>query len=289
MNVMLTGAGGQLGRCLQERWPRQWRLHALAFADLDITNPQAVDALVRRLKPDLIINAAAYNAVDKAEAQPAQAHAVNALGPFYLAQAAAAVSARLIHVSTDYVFDGLAARPYREEDDPAPLNAYGRSKRAGELAVLGSSAKAMVVRTAWVYSEYPGNFVTTMLRLAGLQDVVRVVDDQTGTPTYAGDLAQAIIQLAGMGQAGPTGLYHYAGATTVSRYDFAKRIYIAADAADFAGRKARLEPLSSAQFNAAARRPGYSALDCRKISALGLDVYGLEDRLGAVVQRILRA
>src|SRR5690606_27945375 len=198
LKVLITGAQGQLGRSLQQLSPPHWTVTALGSAQLDITDADAVYERVEALGPGLVINAAAYNAVDRAEQERARAFAVNAQGPLNLARAANRADARLVHVSTDYVFDGRSERPYDEQAIPNPLNAYGESKLQGEQWVLQEQPHALVVRTAWVYSAQGSNFVTAMLRAARQGKPVRVVDDQTGAPTFAGDLAKAIIGLAGL-------------------------------------------------------------------------------------------
>src|SRR5690606_17874852 len=187
-----------LGRSLQQSSPPHWTVTALGSGQLDLTDAGAVRKQVEALRPDIIINAAAYNAVDRAEQERARAFAVNAQGPLNLARAANEAGARLVHVSTDYVFDGRSDRPYGELAAPNPLNAYGESKLQGEQWVLQEQPQALVVRTAWVYSAVGRNFVAAMLRAAEQGRPVRVVDDQTGAPTFAGDLAEAIIGLAGL-------------------------------------------------------------------------------------------
>jgi len=238
LKILITGAQGQLGRTLQQLSPPHWTVTALGSGQLDITDARAVRERVGALRPDLIVNAAAYNAVDRAEQEQEQererAFAVNAQGPLNLARAANEAGARLVHVSTDYVFDGRSDRPYGEQATPNPLNAYGESKLQGEQWVLREQPHALVVRTAWVYSAVGQNFVAAMLGAAGQGRPVRVVDDQTGAPTFAGDLAEAIIGLAGLSDAEEGvrpegGIYHYSGATALSRYDFAHAIFAAAD------------------------------------------------------------
>jgi len=259
---------------------------------------------VERARPALIINAAAYNAVDLAESAPAAAFAVNAHGPGHLAAAATRWGARLIHVSTDYVFDGRQAAPYGEDAPARPLNVYGQSKREGERAVLQACADAIVLRTAWLYSEYGSNFVKALLdRAAGAalralpptdgsapgggSPRLPVVDDQTGSPTYAGDLAQALIGLAAL-PAVPGGIYHFAGAAILSRYEFAQLVFrhVRAIERGFAGPAPT--PVPSSQYPGAAPRPGYSALSCEKIRGWGIVPSTPDENLRRVVQVLWR-
>jgi dTDP-4-dehydrorhamnose reductase len=300
MKVLLIGGTGQLGRCLQDRRPNEWELLAPSSHELDICDQAAVQSYVDQACPQLIINAAAYNAVDQAERDRAAAMALNADAPRYLAQAAQQISARLVHISTDYVFDGKASQPYDEDAPTNPINAYGKSKRAGELAVLRDQlqprpqAQAIVLRTSWLYSEYGSNFVKTMLRLAAIGKPIPVVNDQVGAPTYAGDLAQAIIQLLGNPDA-PGGIYHYTGATVLSWHSFAQHIFQAADlapdlipiATDQYLAAAVVSVATSASAIAIAARPKYSVLSCKKIARYGVQLEPLQTSLGRVVNKIL--
>lgn len=302
MRVLLLGGSGQLGRCLQDRRPDGWSLRTPASAQLDVRDGASVDRTVAELRPDLVINAAAYNEVDVAEQVPAAAYAVNAEGAGHVARAAARAGARLVHISTDYVFDGLcdgqpATQPYAEDAATHPLNVYGASKRQGELAVLAADPSAVIVRTAWLFSEYGRNFVRTILARVRAGQPLRVVDDQVGSPTYAGDLAQALIQLVGAGMQGaapPGGIYHFSGDEVLSWYQFACRIAqavlaVPADAATRAAKPAGsrskepdpsvqaaapgstpIAPIASGDYASLARRPAYSALSCDKMCALGM-------------------
>jgi len=256
--ILVTGTTGQLGRALRDCLPAgsQWLEPG---ARLDITDEGSVSATIARLKPDLIINAAAYTAVDKAESDAASAYRVNRDGPASLARAAREVGARLVHVSTDFVFDGAKGRPYLPADPTAPIGAYGNSKQAGDEAVqqiLGQDA--LIVRTAWVY--YPGgaNFVRTMLRLMQERPEVRVVADQVGSPTHAGGLAEAIWRLT---EAGAGGLHHWTDAGTASWYDFAHAIRDLGMQQRPEAAWARLTPIRTEDYPTPARRPSYSVLD----------------------------
>ena len=218
MKALIVGANGQLGRGLQASAPADMQIVAHDMDTLDITSADAVAAVMAAQKPDLILNAAAYTAVDKAETDEAAALAVNATAVGILADAARAQGVRLVHVSTDFVFDGHSSTPYATDAQPSALGAYGRTKLAGEQA---AGPDALIVRTAWVYAPTGGNFVRTMLRLMAAHPQVRVVADQIGTPTYAPGLAAALWTLAGQGA---HGLYHYTDSGVASWYDFAVAI-----------------------------------------------------------------
>jgi len=259
VKVLITGSRGQLGWELQRGVPAGVDLIALDRDALDISNGTAVSRLVDQLRPDAIVNAAAYTAVDRAESEPALAHAVNADGAAHLARAARAVGAHLVQVSTDFVFDGRGSRPYPVDAAPAPLGVYGASKLQGEREVreyLGE--RALILRTAWVYSVHGNNFVKTMLRLMRERDELRVVADQVGTPTWACDLAAAIWQ--GLAH-GITGTHHWTDAGVASWYDFAVAIAEESLALGLLDRQVPIRPIRSEEFPTAATRPAYSVLD----------------------------
>ncbi|RYC47835.1 dTDP-4-dehydrorhamnose reductase [Pectobacterium zantedeschiae] len=266
MKILLTGANGQLGRCFQDRLPEDWQVYATDAAELDITNSDQVNAVVARYQPDAIVNAAAYTAVDKAESEPELAEHINAIGPANLATVAAKYKIRLIHVSTDYVFDGNATTPYSENAETNPLSVYGATKLAGEHAVTAALPDAIIVRTAWVFSEYGNNFVKTMLRLAKERDALSIVADQKGCPTYAGDLAQAIISL--IEKNAECGIYHYCGDKEVSWYEFAKIIFGMAKQQGIIDKLPQLTAITTEQYPTPAHRPQYSSLSCEKIARL---------------------
>lgn len=271
MRVLLTGAYGQLGRCLLDRVPAEWILLACGSAELDITDRPAVERVVKKFRPDVIINAAAYTAVDKAETDRIRAMKVNAIGPENLAIAAHQQGARLIHLSTDYVFDGSKKTPYTESDLPCPINFYGLSKWEGEKRVFSVLPDAVVIRTSWVFSEYGANFVKTMLRLAETRSEISVVNDQCGCPTYAGDLAQAIITLASRAEA--AGVYHYCGDVAVSWCEFAQAIFVAAQ------RDVLVKGIGSAQYPMAAARPANSVLNMSRSLELKIKKSNWQDYL----------
>ncbi|HWP95052.1 MAG TPA: dTDP-4-dehydrorhamnose reductase [Gammaproteobacteria bacterium] len=262
MKALVTGAGGQLGGALLRTVPAAWQATGLTHRELDISDAAAVARVVGELAPQLIINAAAYTAVDRAESEPDVALRINATGAENLARAAREAGARFIHVSTDFVFDGLASRPYLPDAPTRPLSAYGRSKLEGEQRVrniLGD--EALIVRTAWVYAANGQNFVRTMLRLMGERDRVRVVADQIGSPTWATSLARALWAAAERGEV--RGIQHWTDAGVASWYDFAVAIREEALAMGLLSRAAPVEPIATEDYPTPARRPAYSVLDRR--------------------------
>lgn len=269
--VLLVGAQGQLGRSLLAQTPAHWEVRACSRAELDIADEARVLALARAFQPELIINAAAYNAVDAAETDD-MAWRVNALGPSFLARAAVQSGARLLHVSSDYVFDGEGGQPFNEAHAPRPLNRYGESKLAGEKAVLALLPAAFVLRTSWVFSAFDGNFVSAVLARAWRGGELHMADYQFGAPTYAGHLAAAIIRLLELPHA-PGGLYHYRDTPAINRYDYTRAI-LALAAQPLAGvhppALARLHPASEREAGGAARRPAYTVLGCERLPALGI-------------------
>lgn len=283
MKILLTGASGQLGRCFQDRLPEGWQLHAFGSAELDISNKSQVDEIVASLKPDAIVNAGAYTAVDKAESEPELAARVNTLGPKNLALAARASGAKLVHVSTDYVFDGQGNRPYLETDVTHPLGVYGKTKLDGESEALAALPETMVVRTAWVFSEYGNNFVKTMVKLAESRDTLGIVSDQRGCPTYAGDLATALITLLQVDAAG--GIYHYGGDREVSWFEFADQIFDIAVAEGRLEKKPALNPMTTDQYPTPAQRPAYSVLDGEKIKSLGVALSDWDAALKDIIRK----
>jgi dTDP-4-dehydrorhamnose reductase len=259
LKVLVTGAGGQLGRSL----PGALRGHdvvALAHAELDVTRPDAVRAALAAQRPDVVINAAAYNAVDRAESDASGAFLLNQAGPRVLALASAESGAALVHVSTDYVFDGRSSEPYDEDSAPHPLSVYGRSKLAGELAVREANPRHFVVRTAWLYHERGSNFPLTILELSR-RGPVRVVDDQHGSPTYAPHLAAAIARLI---ETAAYGVWHLAGSGGTSWYGFTRALF------DRLGVAQQLTPVKTDAFPRPAPRPAYAVLVSRRAPALAL-------------------
>lgn len=255
MKVLVTGANGQLGRGLQASAGADAQIVAHDIDTLDITDVAAVGALFDAEKPALVLNAAAYTAVDKAESDEDTAQAANGTAVGILADAARQHGARFVHVSTDFVFDGTAGSPYAPDAPTNPLSAYGRTKLAGELL---AGPDALIVRTAWVYAPTGGNFVRTMLRLMGERPEVRVVADQIGTPTYAPGLAAALWTLAGQGL---SGIHHYTDAGAASWYDFAVAIQEEGLAVGLLDKAVPVIPIATADYPVPAKRPGYSVLD----------------------------
>ena len=267
MNILVTGANGQLGNEMQVL-ARENLQHTYFFKDvqeLDICDEQAVYAYVSEHKIDIIVNCAAYTAVDKAEDNVELCDKLNNIAPGYLARAAQANDAAMIQVSTDYVFDGTAHIPYTEEEPTCPASVYGSTKLAGEQNVMDHCEKAMVIRTAWLYSIYGNNFVKTMIRLGQERDSLGVIFDQIGTPTYANDLAQAIFAAINKGVV--RGIYHFSDEGVCSWYDFTIAIHRLAGIAS-----CKVKPLHTADYPAKAPRPHYSVLDKTKIK----DTFGIE-------------
>jgi dTDP-4-dehydrorhamnose reductase len=270
MKLLVLGAGGQVGRELcRLAWPAGYRLAAFDRDRVDITEREPVFAAVARERPDIVVNAAAYTAVDRAESEPEQAWAVNCTGPANLAAACSDAGIPLVHISTDYVFDGGKAGPYREDDPVSPLGVYGASKEAGDRAVREALAQHVILRTAWVYSAHGHNFVKTMLRLAVDRPVLRVVADQQGSPTGAPDIAAAIATVVQRIADGNTswGTYHFTGAGAVTWHGFAEAIFELAAQwnANWRGRPPRVEAITTADYPTPARRPANSVLDCTRI------------------------
>jgi dTDP-4-dehydrorhamnose reductase len=270
VKVVLTGARGQVGRATIRSKPAWADLSALTHEELDVSDPVQVSARLLELRPQLIINAAAYTAVDAAESDEARASAVNEGGPRALAEVAKALGARLLHLSTDYVFDGERARPYSPQHDTRPLGAYGRTKLAGEVAVRTTHPHgSIVLRTSWVYAQEGKNFLRTMLRLMAEKGSVRVVADQIGAPTAADSIAEVLWRMAEHAEL--RGLYHWADAGAASWYDFAVAIAEEAQALGKLRGPVVVTPIPTEDYPTAARRPAFSLLDTRETTqALGL-------------------
>lgn len=262
--ILLIGAHGQLGRELARSLAVLGPLHALGRAELDLTDADAIARVVDDVRPGLIVNAAAYTAVDRAESEPELAFAINARAPGLLAEAAARLDGGLVHYSTDYVFSGEGATPWRESDATAPVNVYGASKLAGEQAVLASGADALILRTSWVYGGPGQNFVNTMLRLAGERERLTVVDDQIGAPTASRFLADATLAALAQDWRARAGLYHLSASGDTSWCGFARAIVDQALAHGQALKlsAADIAPIPSSSYPTPARRPANSRLDC---------------------------
>lgn len=264
MKALITGASGQLGRSLVASAPPRIELIALSSASLDITDRSAVDAAFREHSPDLVVNTAAYTKVDAAEEMFELADRVNHCAVANLARASQSSGAKLVQISTDFVFDGIASRPYRPNAPTAPVNIYGKTKLAGEAA---AGPDALTIRTSWLYSAYGNNFVATMLRLMRERPVLRVVDDQIGTPTSALSLADAIWRLAATDH---VGILHYSDSGVASWFDFAMAIMEEGLAMGLLDRPLDIVPIPSSQYPTPAKRPHFSVLDkSATIEALG--------------------
>lgn len=272
--LVLTGANGQLGKTIQKLWDPApihdcFRLLAYDRRQLDITDPQSIQRALNGLKIDVIINAAAYTAVDAAEQSEVNAglaFAVNERGPKNLAHWAQAADARLIHISTDFVFDGTAASPYPADARPNPRGVYAASKLAGEQAVLEALPKhAIILRASWLYSQYDGNFVKTMLRLLATRDSIAVVDDQIGAPTSTRSLSEVLFNIAASDKG--NGIYHWSDAGSISWYDFAVAIQEQGVSTGLLAHSIPIKPITTDEYPTAATRPAYSVLDRSRTEA----------------------
>lgn len=290
LTVAVFGAGGQVGQALcRAALPNGWRTVGFDRTQADLTVPAAIEHALNRSGAAIAVNAGAYTAVDRAEAEPALAFQVNRDGPGHLAVACARRGIPLIHLSTDYVFDGRHSGAWHEDDPTGPLNVYGASKLDGERAVAAAGGRTVILRTSWVYSAVGTNFVRTMLRLGRERTTLRVVADQTGCPTAAGAIAGAIVTVAGhlVARTGPVGgIYHYCGAGTASWFAFAAAIFALAERH---GRPPpRLVPINTVDYPTPARRPANSVLDCTRIEQeLGVIRPFWRDSLAPVVAQII--
>ena len=268
MKILLTGINGQLGHELQHALAPLGEVIGVGRTTMDLTQPDQILRVIDAVQPDLIVNPAAYTAVDRAETETELAYAINAIAPQTIAQAAQRLQVPFIHVSTDYVFDGQKNTPYTEVDLPNPLGAYGRTKMAGEEGVRQNCDHALILRTAWVYSAYgKGNFVKTMLRLGSQREEIRVVADQVGTPTWARDIAEAIAAIAPI-KPEPGTTYHFTNSGVASWYDFAVAIFEEAEAIGFPLKVQQVIPITTSEYPTPAKRPAYSVLANQKITAV---------------------
>ncbi len=268
--ILLTGAAGQLGHDLQPALATVGDVLSVGRDGLDLSQPEQVRSALRQIKPRAIVNAAAYTGVDKAESEPDLANTINGTTPTVMAEVAQELGIPLLHVSTDYVFDGRKNTPYLEDDAPNPIGAYGMSKLLGEDGVRQACDRHLILRTAWVYGiGGKGNFVKTMLRVGNEREELRVVVDQVGAPTWTGDLADAIAHLLkGLleGAVAP-GTYHYTNSGAISWYDFAVAIFEEAAALGIPLAVQRVVPITTAEYPTPAKRPAYSVLSGKKVSA----------------------
>ncbi|WP_136482682.1 dTDP-4-dehydrorhamnose reductase [Cognatitamlana onchidii] len=282
INILVTGASGQLGHCIRDLSPNYMGFNFIYtdYQELDICKMDEVIPFFESNQVDYCINCAAYTAVDEAESDVEKSYKINALGPKNLASACARHNAVLIHISTDFVFNGNQSVPYTEEDMPEPINVYGASKLKGEKEIGHTFSEHFIIRTAWLYSEHGNNFLKTMLRLAKTKEVLSVVNDQIGTPTYARDLANVILKLIAE-RKDCYGLYHYSNAGIVSWYDFAKEIF------DLSEATVQLNPIKSEEYPTPAARPAYSVMNKGKIKdAFSLNIPYWKDSLSTCLSRL---
>lgn len=291
MKMLITGAHGQLGRdIIDQSQSKGYQVQAPSEDELDITDLGKVDQIITHLQPDLVINTAAYTQVDKAESEAAMAFKVNKTGCTHLARICTKNQIPLVHISTDYVFDGQKGTPYVETDSISPLGVYGRSKAEGEIEIRSILKEHIILRTSWLYGIYGQNFVKTMLNLATSKQKIRVVSDQYGSPTNAADLARAILTISERLDSGTDidwGTYHYCGRGVISWHTFAEKIM---ELARLHGgiRTAQVEPVATADYPTRAVRPVYSALDCGRISKhFGLDPQPWQKSLEITIRQLL--
>lgn len=277
MRTLITGADGQLGReLIRQGHVFNIELWAFKRQELDITQPNQIDKIIGKASPSLVVNAAAYTNVDKAETEADLAFAVNKIAPGYLARCCAERNIALIHISSDYVFDGIKGKPYHETDPIAPLGIYGQSKAEGEVAIRSGLKNHIILRTSWLYSVYRSNFVKTMLDLGTKKKVIPVVNDQFGSPTSAADLAETVLTIAAkIGDAADLdwGTYHYCGNGITSWHGLATEVLKLASSYVRLQTK-RVDAITTAEYPTLAKRPPYSALDCSRIKK----VFGIEPK-----------
>lgn len=283
MNILITGCNGQLGNEMQllEKVNPQHQYFNTDVAQLDITNPEAIEEFVNNNAIDIIVNCAAFTAVDKAESSQELCHLLNAKAPEYLAAAVAKRGGYLVQVSTDYVFDGTNHTPYTEDEATCPNSVYGSTKLEGEKLAMAACANTMIIRTAWLYSTFGNNFVKTMIRLGKEKPELGVIFDQIGTPTYAGDLAAAI--MAAINHGIVPGIYHFSNEGVISWYDFTKAIHRIAGITS-----CHVKPLHTTEYPTPAARPHYSVLDKTKIKqTYGIEIPYWEESLEKCVAKLL--
>ena len=290
MRILVTGTQGQVARALKhvaENAYQDVEVALLGRPQIDLADQQNLHQAIVALHPDIVVNAAAYTAVDQAESHEAQAQAINADGAIAVATATAACNAPIVQLSTDYVFDGRSSRPYLEEDEMCPLNAYGRSKAAGETGVAKANPDHVILRTSWLYSPYGQNFARTMLRLAGTRDVIRVVADQNGTPTSVFDIARAIIDIAHRvtrdDDPALRGIFHATNQGMTTWADFAQAVFD--ESAARSSVSARVERITTQDYPTPARRPPYSVLDNSKLArTFGIQLPDWRESVGKVIE-----
>lgn len=291
MRIAVTGIKGQIALALVERAGRLPHIEVLALGrpEFDLARPETIWPALSSRQPQLVVSAAAYTAVDQAEREPELAHRINATGAGAVAEAAARLGVPIIHLSTDYVFDGQKHGGYSETDAPAPLNIYGASKRAGEIAVAAANSRHYILRTSWVYSPFGTNFVKTMLRLANARQEIAVVSDQRGNPSSALDIADAILSAAvAMGEGAACGTYHLAGSGTTSWADFARHVF--SSSRDLGAQWAAVRDITAAEFASPAPRPMNTQLSTAKFtSTFGWTMPHWSQSVDEVVGRIVQS
>ena len=289
MRVIVTGRDGQVSQALREAAGGDVTVVALGRPDFDLARPASIAQAITGARPDVVVNAAAYTAVDQAESEPELAMAVNGVGAGKVAEAAARLGVPVIQLSTDYVFDGSRTRPYREDDPTGPLGAYGRSKFAGEASVAAAHPRALILRTAWVYAPFGNNFVRTMLRLAASREEVGVVADQYGCPTSALDIAATVLAVARRlvsDPDAPTGVFHMTGQGEAVWADVAEAVFARSRA--LGGPHARVRRITTADYPTPAKRPANSRLDGARLAAVyGLTLPPWRHSLDACVTRLV--
>jgi dTDP-4-dehydrorhamnose reductase len=284
MKLLITGAGGMTGsELVRQAAERSWDVVALSRADLDITDADAVEGVIGHARPDVIINAAAYTAVDAAEQDVERAMAVNAAGAQNVARAAKVNASQILHISTDYVFDGEGTEPYQPDDRTAPINVYGESKLAGEIAIRDACPEHVIVRTSWVYSHEGKNFLRTMLRLAEEKPEIKVVNDQHGCPTSSQDLAHALLCAANlMMRSYVSGTYHFCNAGETTWFEFAKAIFDERESVS-----ATVLPILTSEYPTPAKRPRWSVLDTGSFQlAFGVEPRPWREAMKETMERI---
>ena len=286
MVVLITGANGQLGQAIQSIVGNHPSIDFVfcSSLDLDITNSANCETIFKQYKPHFCINTAAYTAVDKAESESDKAHLINVIGAKNLAEVCKNHDTILLHVSTDFVFDGTSKKPYTEDDVPNPTGVYGQTKLEGEIAIQNSWYKHFIIRTSWVYSQFGNNFMKTMLRLAYERDELSVVSDQIGTPTYAVDLAEVLLKIIQYCQTKPVevfGIYNFSNKGQCSWYDFAKEIFTLNKV------QINLKPIPTEAYPTPAKRPKYSVLDKTKITTtFGITIKTWKESLNNCIQTL---
>ena len=290
--ILLLGAQGQVGQELQPLLHTLGPVTAMSRSEVDLTQPDEIRAAIQDHHPQIVVNAAAYTAVDRAETEPDLARAINAIAPTIMAETVQTLGAQLIHLSTDYVFEGRKGSPYLETDETRPLGIYGETKRAGEQGVIQACDRHLILRTAWVYGAHgKHNFVKTMLRLGQERPALRVVADQIGSPTWARDIARAIatfISLEQTDRAAPSGVYHFTNSGVASWYDFAIAIFEEAQHLGLSLQVSQVHPIRTQDYPTSAQRPGYSVLSWAKTNqTLGCDAPHWRVSLRSMLQEFL--